>query len=515
MQKALNRLFAMLQVRFDSIFGRRLNPLNHLGSLTIYLCWLVLLSGIYELVFFKTSIIGAYQSVEYLTHDQWYLGGFMRSLHRYASDAAILTLGLHLLKEFAQDRFRGARWYSWVTGIPLVWLLFLLGISGYWLVWDRLAQYVAIASAELIDVIPIFTDSMARNFLTVTGLSDRFFTLLAFVHLIGLPLFMVFTIWIHVMRINNPRINPPRVMMYGVGAALVILAIVKPALSQGPAQLDEAIGKIGLDWFYLHVYPLFDLWPAGWIWGLLLGISLLLVLMPALYRRNARAPARVDLNNCNGCSRCAQDCPFGAITMVPRSDSLPYAREAKVDTSQCVSCGICVGACPTATPFRMRSQFSPGIDLPDTSAEALRQQLTRQAEKLPEPPLVVVFQCDHAQHLELPQNCLMVQVRCSGHLPPPFIDFALNRIHAQSVFLHGCTGGDCKHRLGVEWTEQRIHRQRDPMLRTRVDRQRLAVSWTDGGSAQANLNTFLQTMNSPQTTEANVPELSPSTQEQS
>jgi ferredoxin len=317
---------------------------------------------------------------------------------------------------------------------------------------------------------------------------------LAFVHLIGLPMFLIFAIWVHVMRINNPKINPPRALMIGTGAGLLILSLIKPALSQGPAQLDRVTASIGLDWFYLHIYPLVDLWSEVWVWALLLGISLALAAVPFVLHAKARRPALVDLDNCNGCSRCASDCPFSAITMVPRTDSLPYDREALVDAAQCVSCGICVGACPTATPFRRRGHFSPGIDLPDNPATALRQHLIEQADGLPEAPLMVVFQCDNAPALELPAGCISAGVRCMGHLPPSFIDYALSRIHAHGVFLLGCTGGDCKHRLGVTWADARINRERDPMLRQRVSRQRLAVSWRDGGSAQDHLHRFRDTL---------------------
>ncbi len=484
MQRVLAQLFYFAEKILNEIFGRRLNPLHHLGALTIFFFWIVLVSGIYVFIFFETSVNGAYQSLEYLTHDQWYLGGIMRSLHRYASDAVILTIALHLLKEFAHDRFRGSRWFSWVSGIPLVWMTFALGISGYWMVWDRLAQYVAVISAELIDVFPIFTDSMARNFLTIDSVSDRFFTLLAFVHLIGLPLFLIFAIWAHVMRISNPNINPPKPLMIGSTIALVVLSLVKPALSQGKAQLNSVTDKIGLDWFYLHFYPLADVWEPAWIWALLVAISSALVAVPMIYRREKLQPSKVDLEYCNGCSRCASDCPFSAITMVPRSDGLPYAREAQVNTDQCVSCGICVGACPTATPFRMRSNFSPGIDLPDRKAVDLRQQLHQRADALKTTPVIVVFQCDNAPAMALEKDCISVSVRCMGALPPPFIDYALNRIKAQGVFLLGCAGGDCKHRLGTQWCESRLARERDPMLRQRVNRQRIAISWDDEGTPE-------------------------------
>ncbi len=213
LQKFVRALLAPAEKILDLGFDPGMNPMRHLGALTIFFCWIVLVSGIWLFIFFRTSVNGAYESVEYLTHNQWYLGGVMRSLHRYASDAAVITLIVHICKEFALDRHRGKRWFSWITGLPLIWLLIPLGITGYWLVWDKLAQYVALSSAELLDWLPIFTDSMARNFLSDASLSDRFFTLMAFLHLIGLPLFLVLGIWLHVFRINGPAINPPRLLM--------------------------------------------------------------------------------------------------------------------------------------------------------------------------------------------------------------------------------------------------------------------------------------------------------------
>ncbi|MDH3767863.1 MAG: cytochrome b N-terminal domain-containing protein, partial [Gammaproteobacteria bacterium] len=144
-QIVLETMRRLLNPAFESTA----NPLRHLGSLTCFFLWIVLVSGIWVFIFFRTSLTGAYESVEYLTHEQWYLGGVMRSLHRYASDGAIITLALHIIKEFFYDRYRSKRWFTWITGVPLVWLLIPLGVTGYWLVWDGLAQYVALSSAEL------------------------------------------------------------------------------------------------------------------------------------------------------------------------------------------------------------------------------------------------------------------------------------------------------------------------------------------------------------------------------
>ena len=63
-----------------------------MGALGFFFYWIVAVSGIYVYLFFDTGVAAAYGSVEYLTHQQWYAGGVMRSLHRYASDALVVVM---------------------------------------------------------------------------------------------------------------------------------------------------------------------------------------------------------------------------------------------------------------------------------------------------------------------------------------------------------------------------------------------------------------------------------------
>ena len=492
-------LFGALRVPMSRAFASAENPLNHLGAMTVFFLWIVLISGIWLLIFFQTSVSGAFESVEYLTRQQWYLGGIMRSLHRYASDGAIVTIFLHMVKEFIFNRYRGNRWFSWVTGVPLVWIVFILGITGYWLVWDELAQYVAISSAELIDRIPIFTDSMAGNFLSDELLSNRFFTLMAFLHLIGLPIFIVFGIWLHIFRLTGPRINPPRRMMAATLLAMLILSAVYPAISHDQADLAMAPDVLRLDWFYLHVYPLIRIWSPGWVWVLLVGVSSIIVIAPWAPRQKKEAAALVTLDYCNGCERCVDDCPFGAVEMVARTDGTSYSQQASVDPGLCVSCGICVGACPTATPFRSQGALLPGIDLPDRTAASLRDEIVAAGRGRPSPH-VLVFGCRDDRQLDDIEGAghSVVRVNCMGQLPPSYIDFALSRGHADGVMLLGCQDGNCAYRFGAKWTEQRLARQRDPMIRGRVDLSRVAIGWqapwSEESSAVRKYDAFLETL---------------------
>jgi ferredoxin/coenzyme F420-reducing hydrogenase delta subunit len=367
-----------------------------------------------------------------------------------------------------------------VTGIPLLWFLYACGITGYWLVWDQLAQYVAVATTEWLDSIGIFAEPIARNFLDSDRLSGRFFTLIIYMH-IALPLLMLLAMWIHIQRHAHARVNPPRALAIGTLGALVALSFAWPALSQAPANLDRAPFSLGLDWFYLAVYPLLERMDGSVLWLLLVGGSVILTLLPWLPPLKKAPVARVDLNNCNGCRRCFADCPFGAITMMSRTDGLAFEQEARVDTDMCMSCGICVGACPTATPFRRVGHLSAGIELPDRSVSGLREEVVAAAARISGDTRVIVFGCNHdADSARLADaSTAVIRLPCVGMLPPPFIDLVLMRHQADGVLLSGCTGHDCFERLGDQWTEQRIANERDPNLRARVPRDRVAVSWNN------------------------------------
>src|SRR3970040_302111 len=122
MRTLLRKLFEYMERGADRVFGPALNPFAQLGALAFFQFWIVAVSGIYLFIFFDTGVVDAYASIESITTAQWFAGGVMRSFHRYASDLMVVTMVVHALREFALDRYRGARWFSWLMGGPIVWL---------------------------------------------------------------------------------------------------------------------------------------------------------------------------------------------------------------------------------------------------------------------------------------------------------------------------------------------------------------------------------------------------------
>jgi ferredoxin/coenzyme F420-reducing hydrogenase delta subunit len=321
---------------------------------------------------------------------------------------------------------------------------------------------------------------MTRNF--VAGeMTDRFFILIEFLHLLGLPLFLVVMLWIHVKRLSNVSINPPAGLAAGMFCALLALSLARPALSHAPADLSTVPFILNLDWYYLNVYPLLDTWTAGKTWLLTSSVTVIIMLLPWVPPRAREKAAVVDLDNCNGCGLCFNDCPFDAITVQARTDGARYDKEVVVDPSLCASCGICVGSCPASNPFRKASAtLHTGIDMPHMRADRLRTLVREAAGALEGDSGVLVFSCEHGVYTEEMNvdDTRTIGLTCIGMLPPTMVEYALKH-GARGVLIAGCREGDCFYRFGNQWTRNRFAGERNPILRARVDRRRVLI---DGGA---------------------------------
>jgi len=428
-------------------------PLRHLGALGFALFWVLAASGIYLYIRFDTSVAGAYDSIHEL---EWWFGGVLRSMHRYAADAFVVVVALHLVRELLAGRFRGFRAFSWISGVPLVWLLYASGIVGTWLVWDARAQFSAQASAEWMLALGIGAEPMARNFLVAEQVSDRLFSLFVFLH-IGLPLALLAGMWVHVQRLGRPATVAPRALGLGMLGMLAALALLRPVASA--ARWDPAVlaPALQIDWFLLFVHPLMYATSPATLWLLAGGATAALVALPYLARRPAASAARVDPANCNGCGRCVADCPYEAVTL--------KLGKASVFAERCAACGICAGACPSSTPFRSMAELASGIDLPDATVHDLRRRLQQAL-----PADEILFSCESAR-------AGGIALRCLATLPPSFVEYAL-RHGARSVRAVGCAGGQCAWRIGLQLSAERFSGAREPHLRANVRATRLNDAYT-------------------------------------
>jgi coenzyme F420-reducing hydrogenase delta subunit/ferredoxin len=466
------------EVLVDRLLSSPLNPLYHTGTIAVFSLAVATVTGIYLFLFYRVGTEAAHRSVEAIVAHPLGIGALMRSLHRYASDAAILAAALHGAKMLLNDRFWGARWIGWVTGLILLGLVWATGATGYWLVWDTQAQWLSVSTARFLDVLPIFGEPLGRTFLPGARIQNFLFFIVLFVH-ITIPLLLGLLYWLHVMRLARARFFPPRVVLWVTGAALVAASLLRPALSGPPADLAALPGEVPLDLFYFFYAPLtrFAPWTG---WAALFGTGLVFFALPWVLSGRAPARARVESLACTGCTRCWKDCPYEAIVMVPRENGEGRGKlEAVVNPAKCVGCGICLGACDSA-----------GIVLGEEAVrvlgDAVARRVSRVREATPgEAGPVLVYACRLMAGLEgrlladgaladLPGATVM-GLPCVGLLHPEMIARSLG-LGAAGVFVAGCIPEDCPYREGSRWLAERLTGARLPRL-GEVPPGRLRVRW--------------------------------------
>lgn len=429
------------------------------------------MSGLYLFIFYRTN--HPYQIVQDLTEKQWYLGGIIRSIHRYASDGLIISLLLHTLREYVNGRYSHYRWLAWVSGVILFFISLILGISGYWLVWDQRAQLIALKTSELLNDVPIFVEPPARSFLYNENLSGMLFFLLHFLHS-ALPFAMLILIGIHIMRCSRPALKAPKVITIAVIIMLLMVSVIKPATSAEPADLNRLPLTPPFDWFFFFIYPVKSNLSKPAFWLMTTGVTLTLFIMPWI-KRHRLPPAQVVLENCTGCDQCNKDCPYGAIRLQPRTDRLAYKMEAVIMPERCAACGICVGAC----------DFN-AVNLPGLSDIQIKEDiinLLSGIQRIDKKPKILLLVCKQSIRfngtldiIKRTTNVKVVSLPCIGMVRPEMIETGFNA-GADGIFICSCVMGDCHYRKGNIWLQERLRDKRPPLLNKKVDRCRIREYW--------------------------------------
>lgn len=462
------RFLARLDSAVNRLYGSRLNPLYRSGAVTVALIVLLLVTGLYLLLFYRVGT--PYESVARITEQVW-LGRWIRSLHRFAADAAVVTATIHAIRMFAQRRSWGPRAMPWITGVGLVALLLVCGWTGYVMIWDTFGQILAIEGARLLDLVPLFSEPLGRAFVGERPIPGAFFFLNLFLH-IALPIGMGVVLMLHVSRVARATLFPAKPLLWWGGGLLTLLSVVLPVTMAQKADPLRLPTTVPIDVFYAFWLPAARDLPAMATAGAFVLLAGVLLFVPRFTRpapARALQPSVVNERLCTGCEQCAQDCPYEAITMVARTDH----REtlvARVDPSRCVSCGICAGSC---APM--------GVGPPSrTGRDQLAMARTFMARETPGPADIVIIGCTRggggAASSDRFDGAPVFGVSCAGSLHSSVIELFI-RGGAGGVLVLACPKEDCWNREGPVWLEQRLYHEREAELQERVDRRRVQVAY--------------------------------------
>jgi quinol-cytochrome oxidoreductase complex cytochrome b subunit len=207
-----------------------------IASLAAFLITLV--TGILLMFYYKPYTEVAYDSIKDI-HFVVPTGRLIRNIHRWAANAMVVAVILHMARAFYTGAYRKPREFNWLIGMGLLVVTLGLSFTGYLLPWDQLAYWaitiganIAQSPREITDAIGIteYFDPGGFQRLLLLG-SDtvgpealiRFYLL----HVMILPLVLAALAAVHFWRIRkdgglvkpadvDERLGPPAEALYPV-----------------------------------------------------------------------------------------------------------------------------------------------------------------------------------------------------------------------------------------------------------------------------------------------------------
>jgi ubiquinol-cytochrome c reductase cytochrome b subunit len=178
------------------------------GSLALFVLVIQIVSGIFLTMNYKPSAAEAFASVEYIMRDvDW--GWLIRYVHSTGASAFFIVVYLHMFRALLYGSYRAPRELLWILGMFIYLALMAEAFFGYLLPWGNMSYWGAQVIVSLFGTIPVIGDSLAEWIKGDYYISDitlnRFFAL----HVIALPLILVFLVAAHILALHEVGSNNP------------------------------------------------------------------------------------------------------------------------------------------------------------------------------------------------------------------------------------------------------------------------------------------------------------------
>jgi len=192
----------------DYYAPKNFNFWYYFGSLALVVLVLQIVSGIFLTMNYKPSAEGAFASVEYIMRDvDW--GWLIRYMHSTGASAFFIVVYLHMFRGLIYGSYKTPRELLWIFGMLIYLCLMAEAFMGYLLPWGNMSYWGAQVITSLFGAIPYVGTSLLEWIRGDYYISDitlnRFFAL----HVIALPLALVFLVVAHILALHEVGSNNP------------------------------------------------------------------------------------------------------------------------------------------------------------------------------------------------------------------------------------------------------------------------------------------------------------------
>ncbi len=308
-----------LEEMFNSAFDEKIPGGSSffftLGSATLFVFVLQVITGVWQLFYYVPTVDHAYDSLSYLRIFVPY-GWLIQGIHYWGANLMAILIALHIIRVFIWGAYKKPRELTWLIGIVLLLLTVGLIFTGAALPWDERGYWAAEVGTGIAGTVPFighFLIGFLRGGITMSQLTlSRFFAfhvailpgitfLLVAFHLMAFRKFGSVGPWKESKRTKIENFWPEQVAKDLIVSGLILLLLIGlsayvPAPFTGPADPSDSAFLPKPEWNFLFLYQLLKSFAGSAEIIGTVGIPSLILIMfimaPFIDRKKTRNPAK-------------------------------------------------------------------------------------------------------------------------------------------------------------------------------------------------------------------------------
>ncbi len=186
---------------------KNINFLWSFGVVLATLFMLLIVSGMFLLMYYKPDTALAFDSVNQTIMREVAYGWLFRHVHAVAASVVFLVIYIHMFVAIYYGSYKGGREMIWISGMLLFVTFSAEGFSGYMLPWGQMSYWAAQVITNLFGGIPFIGADLViwirGNYVVADATLTRFFAL----HVVILPLIIMGIVALHMYSLRIPHVN--------------------------------------------------------------------------------------------------------------------------------------------------------------------------------------------------------------------------------------------------------------------------------------------------------------------
>jgi len=173
-----------------------------LGIISLILFMVLVFTGVWLMFYYFPSEREAYNRMLDLRSSVDF-GFVLRNIHKWAAEAMVVFVVLHLARVFFSGAYKPPREFNWQIGVILLLLTLGLSFTGYLLPWDQLAFWAVTVGTAIAGYAPVVGEPMRRTLLGGDTVGQETLVRFYVLHIAILPGLTSLLIAVHLWRIRK------------------------------------------------------------------------------------------------------------------------------------------------------------------------------------------------------------------------------------------------------------------------------------------------------------------------